>query len=208
MMLRRLLAASALIATLLPLSVSALDGIGPRVTVSGIVEAVRISDKQVSDEYGGEYDVRSSNGQLVTVVLMKETEIVSEGRMSRRSLLPVNITEGMNVRIRGWRVGGNSITASLAIILNVSLNPVLSANGVIQAIGGGAVTVLGQDGITRTFSITNETEVNISYTLYGPDGINLAGKQALLTLNPLDGTQVRILRITGSPTNITGGRLR
>lgn len=203
---RKLLAASAIIATLLPLSASALDGIGPRITVTGVVEAVRITDQQLSDEYGGEYDVRASNGQLVTVVLNKDTEIVSEGRMSRRTLLPVNISKGMQVRIRGWRVDSNTLTASLAIILNITLNPVLSGNGIIQKVDGGNITILTPDGQSKVFTVTNETEVDMSYTLYGADGLSLIGKQALLTLNPLNSSQIRVIRITGSPLPIPSGR--
>jgi hypothetical protein len=60
--------------------------------------------------------------------------------------------------------------------------------------------VLESDGKTHVYSLTNETEVNLSYTLYGADALNLVGKKILLTLNPLNNAQIRTLRITGTDT--------
>jgi hypothetical protein len=133
---------------------------------------VQISEKQKFDGEGGQFIIKATNGQLVTVVFAKTTQITSEGRLSRKLLIPTNITVGMQVRARGWRVDSNTITASLFIIQNIELNPVLSMNGVLQKMDGGSITVLSPDGQTRNFSITNETEVNVNYTLYGTDGMN------------------------------------
>ena len=182
---------------LLPVSASALEGIGPRASVTGTVQEVHITDKQKFDELGGELIIKASNGQIVTVVLQDKVVIMSEGRMSRKQLLPENIVPGMLVRIRGWRVDSKTLTASLIVIVNIELNPVLNMNGVIQSIDGDKVTVLNQDGVIRTFTITNETTINITYELTGAKALNLIGKQALLTLNPDDTTLVRIMRITG-----------
>jgi hypothetical protein len=198
----RFLVALSSVLFLLPAAAFALEGIGPRVTVTGTVQEVQISEKQKFDGEGGQFIIKATNGQLVTVVFAKTTQITSEGRLSRKLLIPTNITVGMQVRARGWRVDANTITASLFIIQNIELNPVLSMNGVLQKIDGGSITVLSQDGQTRNFSITNETEVNVNYTLHGSDGMNLIGKQVLLTLNPQDATLVRVIRITGATEQI------
>lgn len=194
----RLLPLALAVSIVLPVSGLALEGIGPRVTVTGIVEEVRISEKQAFDQEGGEFVVKATNGQLVTIVVTKDTQIISEGRLSRKYMIPVNIVKDMQVRVRGWRIDSKTLTASLFIIMNVELNPALSMNGTIQSIDGAKISVLTTDGRSSTFSITNETEVNINYTLRGTDGLTLIGKQALLTLNPSDRTQVRIIRITGN----------
>ena len=195
---RKLLISAGLLSLVLPAAAFALEGIGPRVTITGTVQTVSISEKEAFQEYGGQYTVLAQNGQTVTIVMDKDTQIISEGKLSRKSLLPVNVSKGMQVRIRGWRVGSDSLTASLVIIMNIELNPALSLNGVIQSLDGNSVTVLSSDGVTRTFSVTNETEVNINYSIRGSDGLSLVGKQALLTLNPLDPTQLRVIRITGN----------
>ena len=186
-------------AILLPVSALALEGIGPRVTITGTVQEVHITDKQKFNELGGELVIKASNGQIVTVVLQDTVEIISEGRLSRKQLLPVNITPKMMVRIRGWRVDSKSLTASLVIIVNIQLNPALSMNGTLQSIDGNTISVLTQDGMTREYKVTNETQVSISYDLTGTDSLTLVGKQVLLTLNPMDQSYVRILRITGRP---------
>ncbi len=182
---------------LLPSAAFALEGIGPRVTVTGTVLEVRISEKQAFDEEGGEVVIKAANGQIVTAVLTKDTQITSEGRMSRKYLLPVNIKQDMQIRVRGWRVDSKSLTASLFIIMNIELNAALSQNGVIQSIEKDKVTILTANGTNRTFTVTNETEVNLNYTLHGASALTLVGKQALLTLNPNDTTLVRIIRVTG-----------
>lgn len=188
---------AASIAALLPLTALALEGIGPRITVSGTVVDIKLSTAELNQEFGGQAVLRSTNGQLVNVLLTKDTEIISEGRSSRRQLLPVNIAKGMEMRIRGWRTGTDSLTASLAIILNIQLNPTLSLNGTLIGVEGGTISVLTSDGRTKKYTITHETEVNMNYTVWGPDGFSLIGKQILLTLNPLDPTKVRVVRITG-----------
>lgn len=199
---RRLLLSAGLISLLIPAATFALEGIGPRVTITGTVEEVSITDKEAFQEYGGQYVVKAQNGQLVKVALHKDTQIISEGRLSRRYLLPVNISKDMQVRIRGWRVGSDSITASLVIIMNIELNPVLSQHGTIQSIDGDTIVVQAPDGLSRTFSVTNETEVNINFTARGTEALTLVGKKVLLTLNPQDATQIRVLRVTGLPEPI------
>lgn len=185
-------------AILLPATAFALEGIGPRVTVTGTVQEVRITQKQKFNEKGGELIVKASNGQIVTVLLQDTVEIISEGRMSRRSLLPENIQPNMLVRIRGWRVDSKSLSAALVIIQNIQLNPALSLSGMLQSINGNMITVLSDDGKTRTLKITNETTISISYELTGSDALSLLNKQVLLTLNPDDPSLARIVRITGN----------
>ena len=199
MSMRRIALATGLLSVLLPDPAYALEGIGPRVTVSGTVQSVMITEKQAFDQVGGEVTVLASNGQVVTIVITKDTQIISEGRLSRKYLLPVNITEGMQVRVRGWRIDSKSLTASLFIIQNIEVNPVLSGNGTIQSFDGTLLTLLSADGQTRSYTVTNETEVNMNYTLYGPSALSLVGKKALLTLNPSDSKMIRILRINGDP---------
>jgi hypothetical protein len=194
---RSIITTAAILAFVLPSTAFALEGIGPRVTVTGIVQEVRLTQKQAFDQEGGEVVIQATNGQMVTVVIAKETQIASEGKLSRKELIPANITTGMQVRVRGWRVDSKTLTASLFIIMNIEVNPVLSANGTIQGFDGSTVKVLTQNGSVQTYTVTNETEVNINYSLRGPEGITLIGKQVLLTLNPLDSTQIRIMRITG-----------
>lgn len=194
----RLLPLALAITVLVPVSAFALEGIGPRVTVVGTVTEVRISQQQAFSEEGAEIVITARNGQTVTIVLTKETQILSEGRLSRKRMIPVNIVVGMQVRARGWRVGTDSLTASLFVISNIELNPVLSQNGILQSIDGNKITVLSPDGKNRTYTVTNETEVNLNYTVSGTDALTLIGKQVLLTLNPNDTSLVRIIRITGN----------
>lgn len=193
----RLIPLALAFSVLLPVSAFALEGIGPRVTVTGTVTEVRISEKQAFDKVGAEVVIKANNGQTVTIVITKDTQILSEGRLSRKRMIPVNIIAGMQVRVRGWRVGSDSLTASLFVISNIELNPVLSQNGILQSIDGNKITVLNQDGLNRTYTVTNETEVNLNYTVHGEDALTLIGKQVLLTLNPNDTSLVRIIRITG-----------
>lgn len=194
---RRLIALLVSLGFIVPSLAFALEGTGPRVTITGTVQAVTISEKNKYDEFGGQYTVEANNGQIVNVVLDKYAKVISEGRLSRKSLLPENVTSGMQVRIRGWRVNSDTLTASLIVILNAELNPVLAMAGTIQSVDGSSVTILAADGLPHTFSVTNETEVNLSYTVYGANGLTLIGKKALLTLNQLNRTQVRVIRITG-----------
>jgi len=187
---------------LIPSSTFALEGSGPRIFVTGTIQEIRITKKQAWDEKGGELTVKATNGQLVTIVLQDIVKIISEGRTSRKSLLPTDLRVGTIIRANGWRVDSKTITASLVIILNIELNPGYSANGVVQSVDASSITILGQDAVVRTYKVTNETEVNISYVLQGPVGLSLVGKQAIMTLNPDDTTMVRILRITGNQVNI------
>ena len=207
-----LVVVSALLATMIP-SAFALEGIGPSITVTGTVATITITAQQDWDEYGGELTLTATNGQGVTVVFTKDTQIIAEGRLSRKPLLPKDIMKGMSVRVRGRRLDSGSLTASLFIIQNVSLNPQLSANGTLTAIDGSTISVLQADGKTHVYSLTNETEVNISYTIRGATGLSLIGKKVLLTLNPSNNTQVRVLRISGTedvnrtkPTTVDFGR--
>lgn len=197
---RRTLASAVLFSTLLlPASSFALEGIGPRATVAGIVTTVNITEKQKFEEQGGEYIMTAQNGQTVTVILDKNTKIISEGKLSRKELLPVNVTAGMQIRVRGWKIGSDSLTASLVVILNLELNPNLAISGTIQSIDNNEVTILSQDGLARTFTVNSGTEVNINYKLNGVEGLTLIGKEAFITLNPYDPTNVRILRVNGNP---------
>lgn len=182
---------------LFPYAASALEGIGPRVTVTGTVLEVHQTPKQKFDQVGGEIIVKASNGQIVTVVLQDTVKIISEGKLSRKSLITANIQPNMLIRTVGWRVDSKTLSASLVIIQNIELNPVLSLSGVLQGINDNTITVLSDDGKTRTFKITNETTVSISYELTGLDALSLLNKQVLLTMNPNDSSLVRILRITG-----------
>lgn len=193
----KLMSFAVIVSTVIPSSAFALEGIGPRVTVTGIVQEINISSQQAFSEEGAEIVMKASNGQLVNVVLTKDTQIISEGRLSRKYMIPANVVVGMQIRVRGWRVSSNSLTASLLVIMNIELNPVLSQNGVLKSMDGNQITVLTADGQNRTFSVTNETEVNLNYTLHGVDALTLIGKQVLLTLNPSNPTLVRIIRVTG-----------
>lgn len=193
----RLLPIFMAVSVLLPSSAFALEGIGPRVTVTGIVQEVRISKEQAFSEEGAEIILKATNGQIVTIVFTKDTQIISEGRMSRKDMIPANIVVGMQLRLRGWRVNTNSLTASLAIIMNIELNPAMAQNGVLTAVNGSTISVLGTDGKSRDYTVTNETEVNLNYTLYGANALTLIGKHVLLTLNPSNTSLVRILRVTG-----------
>ena len=181
-----------------PLSAFALEGIGPRVTVTGTVQEIHLTQKQKFDQIGGEIILKAENGQIVTVLLQDTAAIMSEGRLSRKALMPADLQVNMLIRVRGWRVDSKSLTAALVIIQNIQLNPALSVSGVLQSIDGKKIGVLTQDGQTRTFSVTNETTVNISYEISGESALSLTGKQVLLTLNPNDQSYVRILRITGT----------
>ncbi len=193
----RLISLAVALPLLLPSAAFALEGIGPRVSVTGVVQEVHISDKQAFDEEGAEIVIKAANGQTVTVVLTKSTQIISEGRLSRKYMIPANIIVGMQIRVRGWRVSSNALTASLLIITNIELNPVLSQNGVLTAIDGNKITILSNDGKNYSYTVTNETEVSLNYTVYGAQALTLLNKQVLLTLNPNDPSLVRIIRFTG-----------
>ncbi len=181
-----------------PATSFALEGIGPRVTVSGIVQEVHITQKQTFNQVGGEVVIKADNGQIVTAVLLDSTQIVSEGKLSRRQMIPANVKVGMLVRVRGWRVDSKTLTASLFLIQNIELNPALSLSGVLQSINDKQISVLSDDGQVRTLTVTNETTVNISYELSGPEAMTLVGKQILLTMNPENSTFVRVIHITGN----------
>ncbi len=186
------------VATLFPATSFALEGIGPRVSVTGTVVEVRMTEKQKFDQIGGELIIKATNGQIVTATIQDTARIISEGRLSRKSLITANIQAGMLVRVVGWRVDRKTVSASMVIIQNIELNPVLSLSGVLQSIDGKSITVLTSDGKTRTFTITNETTVSISYELTGAEALSLINKQVLMTLNPNNSSNIRILRITGN----------
>jgi hypothetical protein len=204
---RKLLGTLLLVSILVPSSALALEGRGPRVTITGSVEEVRITDKQKFNQEGGEFVIRASNGQLVTVILGTESdyEIISEGRLSRKYLVPSDVVVGMQVRVRGWRVNSNTLNGSLFIITNIELNPQLTTSGTVQEVGANTITVLLTNGESKTYEVTNDTQVQLSYTLTGPSALSLTGKVALLTLSPYNPNQVRIVRITGDadPTRTT-----
>lgn len=198
---RRLIASSLLLSVLfVPVSGFALEGIGPRVTIVGTVVEVHISKDQAFNEYGGEFVIRATNNQLVTVVLDRQSIIITEGQSSRRQLKPTDVVVNMQVRVRGWRVDSETLTGSLFIITNISNNPILTLSGVLQSVDANSISVLLDNGEVRKFTVTNETEVNLSYTIWGMQGLILTNKQVLLTLNPSDRSQVKIIRITGDKT--------
>lgn len=185
-------------AILLPATAFALEGIGPRVTVTGTVVEVHMTDKQKFDQIGGELIIKATNGQIVTATIQETARIISEGRLSRKSLITANIQPGMLVRVVGWRIDSKTLSASMIIIQNIELNPILSLNGILQSISGNSISVLTSDGKTRIFTITNETTVSISYELTGPEALSLLNKQVLLTMNPNNNSNIRILRVTGN----------
>ncbi len=190
----------------LPFSVFALEGIGPRLTVAGTIESVEFTQKQLFENVGGTVYLRvKSNNQLIKATIGQYTEIISEGKSSRKKLLPINLLKGMDVRIRGLRDGVAGLNASLIVVTNISLNPVLSSAGKIEALDAYGVTLLTPSGERKLYEITNETEVNVSYVMIGKEGATLIGKTAILTLNPKNGSQVRILRITDK-ANLEEGR--
>ncbi len=195
---RRFAASLVLLSILVPATALALEGNGPRVTIQGIVEEIRITDKNKWDEFGGEMVVKAKNNQMVTIVMDKDTKIISEGRLSRRQLLPTDVRLKMEVRVTGRRVNGNTINASLFVITNIEKNASLTGNGLYQSSNATSVTLLLSTGETKTFSITSETEVNVSYTLWGADGLTLVGKRAYYTMNPENPGQLRVLRIDGA----------
>lgn len=197
MRISRLLVLSFSAVIFLPVTSFALEGIGPRVSVTGTVVEVRMTEKQRFDQIGGELIIKATNGQIVTATIQDTARIISEGRLSRKSLITANVQAGMLVRVVGWRVDSKTVSASMIVIQNIELNPVLSLSGILQSIDGKSITVLTSDGKTRTFSVTNETTVSISYELSGADALSLLQKQVLLTLNPNNSSSVRILRITG-----------
>jgi hypothetical protein len=202
----RLLSFAFILLLSVPFSALALEGIGPRLTIVGIVENIQLTQKELFENVGGTIFLRVTNGQLVTVKIGKYTEIISEGKTSRNKLLPINITKNMQLRIRGLREGSAGLNASLIVVTNVALNPALSANGKVESIDAYGITVLTSSGTRQLYEITNETEINVSYIMTGKEGTTLIGKTALLTLNPNNGSQVRILRITDRAANGYDGR--
>lgn len=182
-----------------PLQAFALEGIGPRITVTGTVEEIRLTEKQKFDRIGGEVVITALNGQKVTIVLNEHTSIISEGRISRKELTPIDIPVGALIRARGWRVGEDAITASLFILENAQVNPVLAVSGTLLSIDlpSNTITVLTNDGKKQQYTVATNTEVYVSYSLRGIDSLSFLGKKVLLTLNPQQPKSVRIIRITG-----------
>lgn len=182
-----------------PLQAYALEGIGPRITVTGTAEEIRLTDKQKFDRVGAEVIITARNGQKVTIILDEHTSIISEGRISRKELTPIDIPVGALIRARGWRVGEDAITASLFILENAQVNPVLAVSGTLLSIDlpSNTITVLTNDGKKQQYTVATNTEVYVSYSLRGIDSLSFLGKKVLLTLNPQQPKSVRIIRITG-----------
>lgn len=196
------LAAASLTFLMLPSLAFALPGVGNRLTIAGTIKQVTITDQQRFDQWGGQLVMTATNGQDVTIILQKGTKIVSEGRTSRKKARPIDLTVGMHLRITGLRLSGDSLSASVVIITNVEKNPVLAANGIITAVGASSVTIQNQGGQSQTFSVNNDTQIIAEYSLYGSDALTFIGKQALITINPDDETQAKIIRIReASKTN-------
>lgn len=180
---------------LLPTLTFALPGVGNRLTVAGTIERVTITADQKFNGWGGEVVLRATNGQAVTVVMNKYTRIISEGRTSRKEARPVDLKVDMTVRITGLRLGTDSMSASVVIVTNVERNPVLAANGIITAVGTDSVTILNQSGKPQTFSVNIDTQIVVDYSLYGTSALTFIGKQALITINPDNSSQAKIIRI-------------
>ncbi len=188
-------------AVLVPVTAFALAGIGPRVAFEGTVQSLTITPDQESKEMGGVMTVLATNGQTVTVTLSDDARILFEGRRRSNRYKPADILTDMSVRISGYRLGTNTVIGSLVTILNIEKTATLTYNGTIQNISSTNMTIVLDNGETRTVTLTNETEVNINYQLFGPTALSFIGKHVFLTLNPQDTTQVRIMRITGKSTN-------
>ena len=182
--------------TTIPSYAFALEGLGPRVTVTGTLTEIRMTKDQAFKQEGATLILKASNGQRVTVDVPREAAIISEGRLSRKEIIPANLTEGMLLRIRGLRRGVDSLTASLIVIVDIQVNPALSGNGILIATGEETITVLPPSNIPTTYTLTNETEVTISLSTRGQKKLTLIGKTVIFTLNPSDPTQIRVLRIS------------
>jgi hypothetical protein len=189
------LAAASLSFLMLPSLAFALPGVGNRLTIAGTIQQVTLTEQQRFDQWGGEVVVKATNGQNVTVLLQKGTKIISEGRTSRKKARPIDLNIGMTVRITGLRLSGDSLSASVVVITNVERNPVLAANGIITAVGDSSITILQANGQTQTYSLNIDTQVVAEYSVYGKDGLTFVGKQALITLNPDNEGQAKIIRV-------------
>lgn len=198
----------ALIATfatiLVPASAFALEGIGPRVNIVGTVTSATFTDQQKADHVGGILKLTAkTNGQVITVNMDDFTQVTSEGQSSRKRIATTDIQENMQLRIRGTRQGTDSIYASLIVIENAQTNPVLTNYGTILSIDGGSITVQLSNNETRSILIGNETEVNVSYQLFGAGALSLIGKDVFITLNPQNKNQAKVLRIVAHAASNT-----
>lgn len=196
---KKLLATALTSSLLVPFSAFALEGLGPRVSLSGEITAVSITEEQLFMDEGAEITVVAENGQTVKVIIEDSTNIVTEGRLSRKKARPRDLTVGMHVRVRGWRLGTDSLTASLITVTNVELNPALSGNGVIQSFDGSTVTLVTTDGRTLSFVVEDDTDVHMTYTLKGATALSPVGKQAFFSVSPTATTRLKVLRLTGEP---------
>jgi hypothetical protein len=210
---KKLLAILLTLGTLAPMTTFAIEGMGPRATVTGTIASMVVTEEQEFQEFGGEMTVTAENGQTVTVILQKDTKIIAEGRTSRKEILPLNLMKGMAVRVRGGRIGTDAMSASLIILQNIELNPGFSSSGILTSIDQSSVSVQTQNGTVSTYTITGETEVFINYALRGMEGLTLIGKEVYLTLNPQNTMLLRSLRISGNkeearlkPTTLQLGR--
>lgn len=184
------------LAMLVPASAFALDGIGPRVAVEGTVQSITITKDQAVKEQGGSMIVLAKNGQLVKVDITENAIILFEGKRRRTAFKPADILEGMSVRLRGWRTGTDSTQAAQITILNLEKSSSLTYSGTVDDITPTTVKMRLGNSDSRTFTLTTETEVNVSFQAFGPSGLSLIGRNIDVTLNPQDLTQVRIIRIT------------
>lgn len=195
-MIRRLLPTiSFVVLSLLPVSALALPGQGPRVDIEGQILQVNLTKDHIFNKKGGEVVVKISNGQTIQVILMNNAKIITEGRLSRKSAIPADLRAGMNVRARGLRLTVDSINANMIVITNLEKNPGTSANGIIQAIGDTSISILNPAGVTQTFSINSDTEVNVEYKDKGRNGLNFVGKQAFLSFSRGNPQLVKIVRV-------------
>ncbi len=178
-----------------------------RVTVSGEIIDTTLSPQQQFDKSGGSFRVKAANGSIFSFLIDKETQYIIEGRNSRATnsrLTNQNILAGMNVLVRGVRVDATTARASLIIIKNPAKDTSLNVSGVIQSVGANTLTLLQTDGKTRTITLNNDTEVNVSYQVFGLSALTFVGKNVSIVLNPQDLTVARVVRIyaTQSPRDM------
>ncbi len=198
---------SFLAAVALPSLALALPGIGPRITIEGELDSPLIfTPQQEFDRVGGIIELKASNGQTVTVKLQEYTRIIFEGRNSHKDIRPTDLSTGMYLRIRGWRQGSDSMTASLIVITNLANTASLNDNGTILSIVGNSVTVQLSSGQQRTFTVNAATDVQVAYASNGIEALSLVGKNAQITLNPQDHTQIKTLIVTGRLLGVSPDR--
>lgn len=192
----KLVLLSFLATVLVPTSAFALEGIGRRVNVVGVVKSTQFTTVQKADGNGGILQALAANGQMVTVTMDPYTKVMREGSSSRRELKTTDIANNMQIRFTGVRKGTAEVAASLIIIQNIETTPQLTINGTIVSINQSSITVVGSNGAVVMYDINGDTEININYQVFGMEALSLIGKDVFISLNPQDLKQAKILRIT------------